>query len=288
MNATPLLGTTPQMATNQWLWGVCVVLAMAGDASAQRAKRGKQPKIDLSAEISALNGPDLEAAARAADTLGNRTEPAAHDALIDALALGLPPAVTGNAFAALVKHPAPLDVATLRRYASHQSPSVRGAAIGALAMYPDPNARAAVVAGLRDPVASVRSAAAAAAGKGRIRSAVEPLLALLAKGEEASARALAAMADTELARKIADHLGKVPEASLALTLGLILKRPDFGPDPERVEIVRALAKIADPAAVSALTDYLDATPKNPPRPSRLEAQGVVDARAGGSKDTKNR
>jgi hypothetical protein len=111
-----------------------------------------------------------------------------------------------------------------------------------------------------------------------VRDAVDSMIALLAKGEEASARALASMADTELARKLADQLGKVPEASLALTLGLILKRPDFGPDPERVEIVRAIAKIADPAAVAALTDYLDATPKNPPRPSRQEAQGVVEAR----------
>src|SRR5436190_631144 len=83
-----------------------------------------------------------------------------------------------------------------------------------------------------------------------------------------STRSLAAMADGELARKLADQLGKVPEASLALSLGLILKRPDFGPDPARVEIVRAIAKIQDAAAVTALTDYLDATPKNPPRPSR--------------------
>jgi HEAT repeat protein len=266
------------MATNQWLWGVCVVLGLTAEAAAQRPRRGV--KVDLSAEIAALNGPDVEAAARAADTLGGRTEPAAHDALLDALALGLPPAVAGNAFVALAKHPAPLDVATLRRYASHQSPSVRSAAIGALAMYPDPNARAAVVAGLRDPVASVRAAAATAAGKGRIRSAVEPLLALLAKGEEPSARALAAMADSELARKLADQLGKVPEPSLALALGLILKRPDFGPDAERVEIVRAIAKIAHPAAVTALRDYVDTTPKNPPRPSLQEARGLVEARTG--------
>jgi HEAT repeat protein len=281
------------MATHEWLWGMCLVFGLSQPAFAQPAEappppakkapkkdRGKKKVVDLSAEVAAINGADLEAAARAADTLGASAEPAAHDALLDALALGLPPAVTGNAFVALVKHPAPADVAALRRYAAHHSPSVRSAAIGALAMYPDPNARLAVIAGLHDPVASVRASAAAAAGKGRVRDAVDSMIKLLAKGEEASARALAAMADTELARKLADQLGKVPEASLALTLGLILKRPDFGPDPERVEIVRAIAKIADPAAVAALTDYLDATPKNPPRPSRQEAQGVVEARAG--------
>ncbi|MDQ3334294.1 MAG: hypothetical protein M4D80_03970 [Myxococcota bacterium] len=273
---------------------MCLVFGLSLPAFAQPAEappppakkapkkdRGKKkPVVDLSAEVAALNGADLEVAAKAADTLGASAEPAAHDALLDALALGLPPAVTGNAFTALVKHPAPADVAALRRYAAHHTPNVRSAAIGALAMYPDPNAKLAVVAGLHDPVASVRAASAAAAAKGRVRDAVDSMIKLLAKGEEASARALAAMADTELARKLADQLGKVPEASLALTLGLILKRPDFGPDPERVEIVRTIAKIADPAAVTALTDYLDATPKNPPRPSRQEAQGVVEARVG--------
>lgn len=281
-----------------------IAFALSGTAIAQPAeappppakkakkerKKKAPPAVDISAQVSALNGADLEAAARAADALGAMEQPAAHDALIDALSLGLPPAVTKNAFDALVKHPAPLDVATLRRYAAHHTPTVRSAAIGALAMYPDPKAKSAVVAALHDPDKSVRAAAAAAAGKGRVRDAVDSLIKLLAKGEEAAARALAAMADTELARKIADQLGKVPEASLALSLGLILKRPDFGPDPERVEIVRTIAKINDSTAVTVLTDYLDATPKNPPRPSRQEAQGVVEARLGGApkKDFKNK
>ena len=89
------------------------------------------------------------------------------------------------------------------------------------------------------------------------------------------------MADIELARQLADQLGKVPDASLALALGTLLRRPDFGPDPSRVEVVRAIAKIQDPAAVAALVDYLDSTPKTPARPSRTEAEGVVDARLGG-------
>jgi hypothetical protein len=60
-----------------------------------------------------------------------------------------------------------------------------------------------------------------------------------------------------------------------------LKRPDFGPDPARVDLVRSIAKIQDAAAVTALTDYIDSTPKNPPRPSRHEAEMVVSARLGG-------
>jgi hypothetical protein len=106
------------------------------------------------------------------------------------------------------------------------------------------------------------------------------LFALLAKGEEPAARALAQMADLDLARKIAEQLGAVPDASLALCLGLVLKRPDFGPDTARVDLVRAIAKIQDASAIAALQDYVDSTPKTPPRPSRHEAETVINARGG--------
>jgi len=246
-------------------------------------KQSPRPKkgVDLGPDLAALNGTDEEAAAKAAGSLGASEQPSAHDALLDALAFGLSMRVAIPAMAALTQHPAPADVAALRRYAGHHTPMVRAAALGALASYPDPTARAAIVAGLHDPAGLVRSAASAAAAKGRVRDAVDPLLKLLAKGEETSARALAALADPDLARKLADHYGKVPDASLALALGLILRRADFGPDPARVEIVRAMAKIQDPSAVNQLKDYVDVVPKNPPRPSRQEAQMVVDARGGG-------
>ncbi|HEU0036807.1 MAG TPA: HEAT repeat domain-containing protein [Kofleriaceae bacterium] len=265
------------------------IAAVATTAGAQPAGKApakppaaKKPS-PLAGDVAALLGTDVEAAARAATTLGGSPSPAAHDALLDALALGLPPAVAVPAFAALVQHPAPPDVTALRRYAGHRDPAVRSAALGALAGYPDPAARRAIVGGLSDRVPAVRAAAAAAAGKGRVRDAVEPLLALLALGEEAAARGLAQMADPDLARKIADQYGKVPDASLALCLGFVLKRADFGPDPARVEIVRALSKIQDRAAYAALSEYLEQSPKTPARPSRQEAQMIVDARAGGAR-----
>ena len=232
------------------------------------------------ADVAALSGTEVEVAAKAADNLGASSAPAAHEALLDALALGLPPAVAAPALIALGMHPAPPDVVALKRYAGHHTPGVRISALTTLAMYPDPAAQAVVVAGLHDPVGMVRTAAAGAAGRGRIKAAVEPLLALLAKGEDSSARALAQLADPDLARKIADQLGKVPDSTLALCLGTILKRADFGPDEARVEIVRAIAKIQDPSAITALTEYIDATPKTPPRSSRAEASMVVEARGG--------
>jgi hypothetical protein len=243
--------------------------------------RGKKPVVvDLTPDITALQGADGDAAIKAAETLGASDQPAAHDALLDGLAFGLPPRVAIPALTALTLHPAPTDVVAIKRYANHHNPTVRAAAYTALAAYPDPGAKGVIVAGLHDSAGLVRNAAAGAAGKGRVRDAVEPMLQLLAKGEESSARSLSVLADPDLARKIADHYGKVPDPSLALTLGLILRRPDFGPDPARVDIVRAMAKIQDASATNQLKDYLNETPKNPPRPSRQEAQMIVDARTG--------
>ena len=276
-------------ARNVYRAVVISVSLWAVGAAAQPAKKTAPAKgapkkpADLAPEIAELASPDAAVAARAAEMLGTYELPAAHDALLDALALGLTPPVAVPAMTALAAHPAPSDVIALKRYAGHHNPSMRSAALTALATYPDPVARAAIVVGLRDSVGAVRTAAATAAGKGRVRDAVDTMLLLLAKGEESSARALAQLADPDLARKIADHYGKVPDASLALCLGLLLKRSDFGPDPARVEIVRAMAKIQDPAAVTQLAEYITATPKHPPRPSRQEAELVVDARLGGGK-----
>jgi HEAT repeat protein len=58
--------------------------------------------------------------------------------------------------------------------------------------------------------------------------------------------------------------------------------PDFGPDTARVEVVRAIGKIDDKSAVTALQDYLANSPKKPTS-SRTEAQLIVDARTGGGK-----
>jgi HEAT repeat protein len=257
-------------------------------AKAPRAPKGakappKVEKIDLGPTVAALGSGANDAAAKAAEALGTSSDPAAHEALLDALAFGLPQPVAVAAITAVGMHPAPPDVAALARYAVHHNPTVRSAALGVLAMYPAPAARKALIGGLHDSNPTVRAAAAAAAAKGHAREAVEPLLELMARNEESAGKALAAMADGELARKIGEQLGKVPDPILAMTLGLVLKRPDFGPDPARVDLVRAIGKIQDQSAIAALTDYIDATPKNPPRQSRTEAQKMVEARLGGGK-----
>ncbi|MGE0869839.1 MAG: hypothetical protein AB7P03_14840 [Kofleriaceae bacterium] len=269
------------------LAGMMIAAPAAGQPAPNKPKPGKagkagKPKtVDISGHVAALAGTDVEAAARAAEALAAIDTPAAHDALLDGLSLGLPAPVAVPAMMALGAHPAPPDVGVLKRYAGHHSPSVRSAALNVLALYPAPAAQAAVVAGLHDQLLAVRSAAAAAAGRARIRASIEPLMQLLSRGEESAAKALGQLATPEIARAIADQLGKVPDPALALCLGTALQRNDFGPDPARVEVVRTLAKIQDASAITALSEYIDATPQNPPRPSRQEAVTVVEARVGG-------
>jgi HEAT repeat protein len=259
-----------------------LVALLCAVATAAPAKRdAKAP--DLAAAIAQLTDVDPEVAGHAAEALGASDQPAAHDALLDALAFGMPGSVATVAIEQLVKHPAPPDVVAIIRYAHHHDPAVRGAAVGALAAYPAPEAQQAMIAALHDPAGMVRTNAATAVARAHVRAAVEPLFQLLAKGEDPAARALAQMADPELAAKIADHLGQVPDPQLALCLGLVLGRADFGPDPARVEVVRALAKIQDRAALDALGAYVDKTPKNPPRPSRAEAERFLSERTGGGK-----
>src|SRR5207244_3630233 len=129
-------------------------------------------------------------------------------------------------------------------------------------------------------VDKVRIAAGDSVARGKIREGVERLLALLDKGDAAAPAPLAALADADLAHAIAEHLGTAPAGTLAQTLGAILKRSDF-PDPARVQVVRAIAKIPGAEATAALTDYVEATPAKPPRPSRKEAEQVVEARLAG-------
>lgn len=255
-------------------------IAAPGGAARPAAPAAKAPPVNVPVEAARLVGADAAAAADAAKTLGRAAEPAAHDALLDALATGLAPEVAAAALPALAAHPAPADAAMLVLYAGHRNDLVRAAAVAALGAYPDPRARKAAVAALGDGEQPVRDAAASAVATGKIREGVDRLLALLDRGDSAAPPALAALADADLAHAIGEHLGTAPAPVLALTLGKILRRADF-PEPARVQVVRTLAKVPGPEATTALTDYVEATPEKPPRPSRKEAEAVVEARISG-------
>ncbi|HVK78272.1 MAG TPA: hypothetical protein VM734_33435 [Kofleriaceae bacterium] len=267
---------------------LAALLAAPVVASAQPASRpapgrvappAKPKKVDVDKARAALLGADAAKAAQAATELGGSKDAAAHAALLDALATGLHPDVAAAALAALAAAPAKDDVATVRPYARHRNGRVRAAAVRALAAHDGTGAD--VLAALRDQDVDVRAAAAEAAARGKVKGATEPLLALFDKGELAAGLALGSVADADLARVIAEHLGTPPDGVMAQTLGVILKRPEFGPEPARVQVVRTLAKLAGPEAITVLGDYVDATPAKPPRQSRREAEVALKQKLGG-------
>jgi HEAT repeat protein len=263
------------------------VAQKAGEKPAASApKKGAKParpssKVDVAAAKKALAADDADAAIKAAASLGESNDGAAHDALLDALATGLHPTVASAVLVAIAQHPDAQDASTLAFYARYRDPDVRAVAADALGNYDGAAATRALIGALGDHDPKVRAAAAHGAGAGRVKATTKALMALLVKGDQPAAAALAAFADVELARLIGEQLGVVPDDLLAECLGGILIRSDFGPDSARVEVIRALAKIKGEEATKALAEYVSETPAKPPRQSRKEAESLVDERSGG-------
>ncbi len=270
-----------RFARSVWL---VVALLVPVAASAQPARRkDRAAPAQVTAAATALVGTDVEAAAKAAAALGKDRSPAGLEALLDALAMGLHPKVAVAALDALAVRKKAIAFDTLVAYSEHRDPGVRASAVTALAALDDRRVDKHVLAALRDGIASVRAAAAAAVASRKLRGGVEPLLALLVKGDEAAGRALAPLADPEVARRVAETIGRAPDVAVARCLGRILERPDFKPDSARLEVVRALGRIEAHEAIEQLTIYLASVPDRPPRPSRVEAERLIEERMGGGK-----
>ena len=266
---------------------IALALAVPAAAVAQPKPKKKAAPARVSPEVAeaakALAGADLDAAGKAAGALGRDKSQAGLDALLDALALGLHPQVAIAALDGLAARKKAAALDTLVAYREHRNPKVRASAIGALAALDDRRVDKHILAALHDGDVKVRAAAAGAVAQRKLRGGVEALLQLLVKGDEASAPALAALADPELARKVAETIGKAPDPLVSRCLGAMLARPDFKPDGARVELVRALGRIEAEEALEQLKLYVASVPKNPPRPSRKEAEQLIQVKLGGGK-----
>jgi HEAT repeat protein len=226
-----------------------------------------------------LQADDDARAGEAAQKLAADKDPKALDAMLDALAVGGSPKVQGMLLAGLAGRKDPRAVEVLKHYAKNRNPDLRKKALAALAELTGPTAVPTLIDALSDSVEEVRAQAATALGKRKERSAEAKLLKLLQHKDEAAARALAMMGTPELAHRIGEMLGQISDALLCTALGEMLKRPDFGPEPIRVEVVRTLAKVPGMDSTSALVEYVAATEKDKQRPSRVEAQKIVDQRS---------
>jgi HEAT repeat protein len=242
----------------------------------------------LAAELDSLkqqlNGENDGKAEEAARKLGELADPKALDVMLDALAVGAPPKVQATLLSSLTGKKDPRAVEVLIAYSRNRNAELRKKSVTAIAELPAGDKRVVPVllAGLSDPVEEVRATAANALGKRKERQAEGALVKLLQRKDQAAANALAQMATPELAHKLAEMLGQIPDALLCSALGDMLKRPDFGPEPIRVEVVKTLSKVPGVDSTSALIEYVAATGKDPKdkmRPSRVEAQKIVDQRS---------
>lgn len=225
-----------------------------------------------------LRSPEEQKAVEAATRIGEDTSTRALESILDELSVGAPPKVAAALLAGLAGRKDPRAVEVLTLYAHHRSPELRKKAVVAIAEISDPRVVPVLIASLSDSVEEVRAAAAKALAKRKETSAEDALVKLLAHKDQAAVDALAAIGGPMLARKLGELFGQIPDALLANTLGGLLERPDFGPDPMRVEVVKAVAKLPGADATAVLTDYIKATEKEKTRPSRGEAKKAIEAR----------
>lgn len=228
--------------------------------------------------LQSMSEPEAE---EAAHQLAASKNDKALDVMVDALEHGTTPELAGVLLDGLGARHDRRAADVLARYAKNRNPELRQKAVRAAGALPagDPNALSILLSALSDQEPAVRAEAAAALGRRHETAAVEKLLVLLRRGDQSAAPALAELATPELARRLADLIGEVPDGLLCSALGEILKRRDFGPDPIRVEVVRTLSKVPGADSTAALVEYLAATSKDKSRPSRLAAQQIVDQRS---------
>jgi HEAT repeat protein len=252
------------------IWVGALAAALGGPAYADDVAAWKR---DLQ------NGDDAHAE-EAAKKLAGSKDARATEAILDVLAMGVTPRHASVLLGALAGRREARAVDLIALFSHNRNADLRKRAIGLLAAIPDAKVVPMLVDALSDTTPEVRAEAAAALGKRKEKSAEGKLLMLLERQDSSAPAALAAIATPELVHKLAERIGPIPDGLLCDTLGEILKRTDFGPDPLRIEIVKTLQKIPVDASTVALQEYIQATQKDPKRPSRVEAEAIVKQRSG--------
>ncbi len=260
--------------------GLCLALALSAPSQEANAQRRRPGKAAPAAQ-SELRSSNVAKAVAAATALGTSKSPKAMGELLDALAMGLHPRVASAALDAVALKAKQDSFDVVSFYMHHRNAKVRSSALRVMGALPDKRAKAMVLAALGDPHKSVRASAAEILAAQNVKKAIEPLMSLLKKGDEAAAPALASLANPDLARAVSELIGQAPDGLLARCLGAILMRPDFKPEEARVEVVKALGKIPGNDSLEQLTNYVGAIPEKPPRASRTEAEQIIEARLGG-------
>jgi hypothetical protein len=255
-------------------------------------KRGALPADRLESLRLTLSGPDDPAAIEAATALGGSGATNAAEPIVEMLATGGSPGRTEAALDALGKLAEAEALGTnaqrtleiLELYAGHRVPDLRRRAIKALGALREPRFSEAVIpillARLGDEAPEVRAAAGEVLASRRETKATPRLFALLKRGDAGAASPLAALAAPELVPQIAELAGSVDDALLATTLGEYAKRDDV-PDKLRLDVVRTIGGLPGADATTALVEYIASVPAKDNRPSKREAQKLLDQRGSG-------
>jgi HEAT repeat protein len=253
------------------------------------SKRFALPGERLEALRLTLAGPDDAGAIEAATALGTSGASNASEPLVEALATGCSPGRTEAALDALGKLAEAGALATagdralevLELYAGHRAPDLRRRALKALGALRDPRLAAAttplLVARLGDAAPEVRAAAGEALATRHETKASPRLFALLKRGDAGAAAPLAALATPDMVPQIAELAGTVDDALLATALGEYVKRDDV-PDKLRVDVLRTIGGLGGADATTALVEYIASVPAKDNRPSKREAQKLLDQR----------
>ena len=260
-----------------------------GETKAAKAKAAVEtskrplPAARLDAARAALAGEDDAAAIAAIESLGGSGAGNAADPLLELLAAGAAPARAEAALDALAKLggggalTAARAFEVLDLYAGHHAPEVRVRAVKALGTIRDPRVVATLLARLGDAAPGVRGAAGEALATRHERTALARLFALIKRGDASVASPLAALATPDLIPQVAELAGTVDDGVLATVLGEYAQRGDV-PDRLRLEVVRTISGLSGVAATAALVEYVASVPAKDDRPSKREAQKLLDQR----------
>jgi len=262
----------------------------ARGAAGEVAKRpaAALPAARLDAVRALLLGDDDAASLEAAVALGASGAANAAEPLVELLAGGASAPRSAAALDALVKlgdsgaltASAPTATATfevLDLYSGNRTPDLRQRAVKALGAMRDARAVPTLMARLGDAAPNVRATAGEALAARRELKAAPRLLALVKKSDPGAAGPLALLATPDLVPHIAELAGSVDDGVLATALGEYVKRSDV-PDKLRVDVLRTVANLPGAAATTALIEYIAAVPAKDDRPSKKEAQKLLDER----------
>ena len=95
------------------------------------------------------------------------------------------------------------------------------------------------------------------------------------RNDAGAAPALGLLATPDLVPQLAELQGSVDDNVVASALGEYIKRDDVR-DEQRVDIVRTIGHLSGAAATTALVEYLATVPAKDERPSKKEAQKLID------------